>query len=195
MKEGTKTMVLKVLIGLAVLVGVLAFVVSTRPATFHLERSIAIAAPPERAFAQVVDFHQWATWSPWEKLDPNMTRTYAGAPSGKGAVYSWSGSGKAGEGRMTIEEAAAPSKIGIKLEFIKPFVATNRATFTFAPTPTATGTQVTWAMDGELNFMSKAFHMVMDMDKLVGADFEKGLAAMKTNAERAASPQAASAGN
>jgi hypothetical protein len=181
-------MVVKILVGLAVVVVALAVVIATRPDTFHVERSVDIAAPAERAYSQVADFHQWSTWSPWEKLDPDMKRTYSGAASGTGAQYAWTGNKQTGEGRMTILEASAPSRIAIKLEFIKPFAATNQATFTFAQT--ATGTKVTWAMDGTNNFMAKAFHMVMNMDKLVGGDFEKGLAAMKTNAERAA-PQVA----
>jgi hypothetical protein len=184
-------MIRKVLIGTSIVVAVLCIVIAVQPATFHVERSIAIAAPPERAFSQVVDFRQWAAWSPYEKLDPDMKKTYSGAPSGVGAIYAWAGNGKAGEGRMTIEESDSLSKIGIKLEFLKPFTATNRATFTFART--GSGTNVTWAMDGNNSFMSKAFHLVMDMDKLVGGDFERGLAAMKGNAERAAAPSGASA--
>lgn len=188
-------MMLKVLIGVVVVLAVLSVVIAMQPDTFRVERSVAIAASPERAYSQVVDFHQWSSWSPWEKVDPDMKRTYAGAPSGVGAVYSWAGNGKAGEGRMTIEEAAAPSKISIKLEFIKPFQATNLAAFVF--TPTAAGSTVTWSMDGKNNFFSKAFHLVMNMDKLVGGDFEKGLAAMKANAERASTSTqaAASTGN
>ncbi|HVW23831.1 MAG TPA: SRPBCC family protein [Polyangiaceae bacterium] len=175
-------MVVKVLAGLAVVVVALVVVIATRPDTFRVERSVEIAAPPERAYSQVIDFHRWATWSPWEKLDPDMKRTYSGAPSGPGAEYAWQGNGKTGEGRMTIQSATA-SRIDIKLEFLKPFAATNQAVFSF--TPTATGTKVTWSMDGKNNFLAKAFHLVMDMDKLVGGDFEKGLAAMKANAERA----------
>src|SRR5258708_27009562 len=98
-------MMLKVLIGVAVVLAVLVVVISMQADTFHLERSVAIAAPPERAYSQVVDFHQWSGWSPWEKVDPDLKRSYTGAPSGTGAVYSWAGGGKAGEGRMTIEQA------------------------------------------------------------------------------------------
>jgi hypothetical protein len=182
-------MVVKVLVGLAAVLGALAVFIATRPDAFHVERSIDIAAPPERAYSQVEDFHQWSTWSPWEKLDPEMKRSYSGAPSGTGAEYAWTGNKQTGEGRMTIVDATAPSRIAIKLEFIKPFAATNQATFVFAKT--AAATRVTWAMDGKNNFMAKAFHLVMDMDKLVGGDFEKGLTAMKANAERAAPPVAA----
>jgi hypothetical protein len=139
-----------------------------------------MAAPPENAFAQVNDFHAWPAWSPW------MKKTFEGAPSGVGAVYAWVGNKQVGEGKMTIEKSTPPSLIGIKLEFIKPFAATNQATFTF--TPSAGGTNVTWAMDGQNNFVGKAFSMFMDMDKMIGGDFEKGLASMKSLAESAPKP-------
>ena len=174
-------MVRKILIGIAALVVVLVLVVATRPSTFHIERSITIAAPPERPFAHVNDFHRWGAWSPWEKVDPQMKRTFSGAPEGAGAVYAWAGNNEIGEGRMTIEQSDMPSQVFIKLEFLKPFAATNTATFTFAPVPT--GTKVTWAMDGRNNFVAKALHLVMDMDKMIGGNFEQGLAALKTVAE------------
>jgi len=173
----------KILIGVAAVILLFVIVVATRPATFHVERSVTIAAPPEVAFAQVNDFHAWANWSPYEKLDPAMKRTFDGAPSGLGAVYAWAGNKEIGEGRMTIEKSESPSQIAIKLEFIKPFTATNTATFSFVPAPD--GTRVTWAMDGKNSFVAKAMHLVMDMDKLVGTDFERGLSAMKTVAEEA----------
>ena len=179
----------KILIGVAALVVLLVLVILTRPSTFHIERQITIAAPPENAFAQVNDFHAWSAWSPWEKLDPAMKRTFDGPPSGAGAQYAWSGNDQVGEGRMTIEKSEKPSQIGIKLEFLKPFAATNQTTFTFAPT--AGGSRVTWAMDGENGFMAKAMSIFMDMDKLVGGDFEKGLSGMKIAAESA--PKAAPA--
>jgi len=176
-------MLVKILIGAALVLVSLAVVVATRPATFHIERSLAMSAPPERAFAQVNDFHAWKAWSPWEGKDPAMQRTYSGAPAGAGAVYAWAGNKEVGEGRMTILSSEAPSRIAIKLEFLKPFVATNTASYSFVPAPG--GTRVTWAMDGDLNFFMKAFHLFVNMDKLVGADFEKGLAQMKTAAETA----------
>ncbi len=173
----------KIGIGVGAAVVVFVLVVATRPSAFHIERSITMAAPPEAAFAQVNDFHEWTKWSPYETVDPQMKRGYAGPTSGTGAVYTWSGDGKAGEGRMEIEKSDKPSLVAIKLDFTKPFTATNAATFTFVPV--AEGTKVTWAMDGQNNFVSKAFSLVMDMDKLVGTDFERGLAAMKANAESA----------
>ena len=176
-------MLKKALIGIAVFLAALALVIATRPSAFHIERSIAIAAPPETVYAEVNDFHAWPAWSPWEKLDPQMKKTFDGAASGAGAVYSWVGNDKVGEGRMTIEKSVRPSAIAIKLEFIKPFAATNEATFTFAPA--ADGTKATWAMDGENNFGMKAASLFMNMDKLVGGDLERGLAALKTVAESA----------
>src|SRR5262249_7146798 len=136
--------------------------------------------------AQVNDFHAWPAWSPWEKLDPQMKKTFEGPASGVGAKYAWTGNDKVGEGRMTIEKSEKPSTVGIKLEFLKPFEATNATTFTFAPT--AKGSKVTWAMDGENNFMAKAASLFMDMDKMIGGDFERGLTAMKTAAESAPKP-------
>ncbi len=147
-------MIKKILLGLLVIIVLLVIFIATRPATFHLERSTTIAAPPERVFEQVNDFHSWPGWSPWEKLDPRMKKEFAGSSSGTGSVYSWSGNDKVGEGRMTIERSERPSQVVIKLEFIKPWIATNTTTFTFAPV--SEGTKVTWAMDGNNNFMAKA---------------------------------------
>jgi hypothetical protein len=178
-------MLKKILIGIGVALALLVVVILMQPATFHVERSVDMAASPEAAFAQVNDFHAWRGWSPWEKLDPSLKRAYDGAPSGVGAKYAWVGNKQVGEGRMTIEKSD-PSAVVIKLEFLKPFAASNTATFTFAKTPT--GNKTTWAMDGNNNFISKAFHLVMDMDKMIGPDFERGLSAMKTAAET--TPQA-----
>jgi hypothetical protein len=165
----------------AVLLGVVGFV-ATRPATFRIERSLLMTAPPAAVFNQVNDFHRWDEWSPWAKIDPSMAQTYEGEPSGKGAIYTWNSKDpKAGQGRMEIMESIPNTSIIIKLQFIKPFAATNTAEFAF--TPSGTGTNVLWAMYGDRNFMSKAFSLVMDMDKLVGGDFEKGLAAMSVAAE------------
>jgi hypothetical protein len=182
-------MLKKILLALAATIVVLSIVVALQPATFHIERSATIAAPPALPHALVNDFHAWTGWSPWEKLDPAMNRSYEGSPAGVGAKYAWSGNDDVGEGRMTIEQST-PRQISIRLEFIKPFAATNRATFAFTPVPE--GTKVTWAMDGDKNFASKAFGLVMDMDEMIGADFERGLASMKAVAE-SARPQNAEA--
>lgn len=169
-------MLKKVLIGLVVVVGILVIVIATRPATFHIERSQSIAAPAQVVFPLVNDFRDWPAWSPWEKLDPNLKRMHSGAPLGEGAMYAWSGNDQVGEGKMTIVESKPNRLIGIKLEFIKPWTATNKTTFTFSGSGDTT--KVTWAMDGENNFMAKAFSMFMDMDSMVGKDFEKGLSSL-----------------
>jgi hypothetical protein len=174
-------MVKKILIGVVVVILGFVLVVATRPAEFRIARSITIDAPPDVAFALVDDFHEWQKWSPYEKIDPAMKKTFTGAARGQGAAYAWAGSDKVGEGRMTIEQSRAASLISIKLEFVKPFTATNTATFTFSGGPRTT--EVTWAMDGKNNFVAKAACMFMDMDKLVGADFERGLSALKSQAE------------
>lgn len=167
---------------LVIVLAVLAFIV-TRPAKFRVERSTIVSAPPGEIFSLVNDFHQWNRWSPWEKLDPNLQRSFTGASSGAGAGYGWVGNRRVGEGRMTIVQADPPSRIDIKLEFIKPFAATNTTIFTLAPVDA--GTRVTWAMEGEnTSFMSKAFAAFGNMDKFIGKDFEKGLANMKAEAEK-----------
>ena len=153
-----------------------------QPNEFRVERSIVVDAPPSEVFAQVNDFHNWNAWSPWGKLDPSMTQTYEGATEGEGAIYLWSGNDDVGEGRMTILESKPDNLVKIELEFIKPWEATNTAEFTFEPE--AGQTQVTWAMYGENGFMAKAFQMFMDMDSMVGPDFEKGLADMKAIVEK-----------
>lgn len=175
-------MLKKIVIGLGAAVALLIFVILLQPSRFRIERSIEMAAPPEAAFAQVNTFHAWSKWSPWEKLDPNLKRTFDGPAAGAGAKYAWAGNRDVGEGRMTIEKSNAPSELRIKLEFLKPFSATNTAVFTFAET--AGGNKTTWAMEGENNFIAKAMHLVMDMDALLGPDFEKGLAAMRDAAEQ-----------
>ena len=171
----------KILIGLAVALAGLAGVISTRPSTFTVQRSATIQAPPDIAFALVNDFHRWGEWSPWDKRDPNMKRAFEGASAGAGAKYGWTGNDDVGEGRMTIEESKANELVHIKLEFLKPWEATNTTLFTFKPE--GEGTTVTWKMEGNNTFMGKAFSMVMDMDGMIGKDFEEGLANMNTAAQ------------
>jgi hypothetical protein len=156
-------------------VGLFALYVATRPGAFRIERSLTIPAGPEALHALINDFHAWSRWSPWEKLDPGMTRAFEGPTSGVGAVYRWSGK-KSGTGAMTIT-ASAPTRVEIALEFIKPFPAQNTAIFTL--TPDGEGTRVTWAMEGHRTFGFKAFGVFVNMDDLVGKDFASGLAAMK----------------
>lgn len=170
----------KIAIGLAAALLLLLGVIATRPNTFTLSRTATVPGTPDIAFALVNDFHRWGEWSPWDKLDPNMKRVYGGAESGTGATYAWAGNSEAGEGRMTIEESKANESVRIKLEFLKPFAATNLTTFTFKPAQD--GVEVTWSMSGDNNFISKAFSLFFDMDSMVGKDFEKGLASMQTAA-------------
>jgi len=175
------TVVLIVAAVLVAIVVVFVVIVAMRPSEFRTERSATMSAPVADVFAQVNDFHNWDAWSPWAKIDPTMKQTYEGAPAGTGAIYSWVGNNKVGEGRMTLTESRPNDRITIKLEFMKPFKATNTAEFTFKPD--ANQTAVTWSMSGNKNFMLKAFGVFMDMDKMVGGDFEKGLASMKSVVE------------
>jgi hypothetical protein len=170
-------MIWYILIGIAVVIAAFVAFVATRPGDFCVTRSATMSAPSTAAFAQVNDFHNWDAWSPWAKLDPTMKQTYEGAPNGTGAIYSWNGNNKVGEGRMTILESRPSDFIRIKLEFMRPFKATNTADFTFKPENNKT--LVTWSMLGKSNFMLKAMKLFMNMDKMVGGDFEKGLAAMR----------------
>jgi hypothetical protein len=175
-------MLKKILFGLAAIIAVFLAIVALQPAEFRVERSTVINAPVAVVFANVNDLRKWEAWSPWAKMDPGMKQTYEGAAAGVGAVTNWSGNDEVGEGRMTIVESRRNELIQIKLEFLKPFAATNITLFTFKPESDWT-TTVTWAMTGENNFFFKALCLFMDMDKMVGGDFEKGLAALKSLAE------------
>lgn len=174
-------MLKKIVLVLGAVVIVLVAVVATRPDTFHVERSAQVAAPPGAVFALVNDFHQWGQWSPWDKFDPAMKKTYSGAAAGSGAVYEWAGNKQVGRGRMTILDSRPGEQVTIKLEFIEPFPATHQAAFTFAQE--GGGTRVTWSMDGRNNFFLKAMSLAGGMDKMIGGDFERGLAAMRSAAE------------
>jgi uncharacterized protein YndB with AHSA1/START domain len=171
-------MLKKIALALVLILVVLAGYVATRPADFRIVRSRTVAAPPEVVHAYVNDFHKWPEWSPWEKLDPAMKREFSGAPAGTGAAYRWSGNNDVGEGHMTITDSRPAQSVTVRLEFLKPFAATSTAQFDFAPS--GPGTNVTWAMNGHNNFLAKAFSAFMDVDKMVGADFEKGLASLDT---------------
>ena len=176
-------MIWKILIALVVIVVGLVGVITLQPARYRVSRSTTIAAPAPVVFAQVNDFHKWSAWSPWEKIDPAMKRTYEGPPAGVGASYAWVGSREVGEGRMTIVESRPSDLIQVKLEFVKPFAGTSVAEFSFKPD--GERTLVTWSMTGDKNFIAKAIHLVMNMDRMIGDQFDKGLAAMKTVAEAA----------
>jgi hypothetical protein len=174
-------MLKKILLGLVVVLVAFCGFVATRPAAFVVQRTATLKASPDIAFAAVNDFHRWNEWSPWDKRDPQQKTTFEGAASGPGANYAWAGNDEVGEGRMTIEESKANELVRIKLEFLKPFKTTNTTTFSF--TPAAEGVSVTWKMEGENNFMGKAFSLFMDMDAMVGKDFDQGLASLGKVAE------------
>jgi Polyketide cyclase / dehydrase and lipid transport len=164
-----------------VLVAAVLVVAAMRPNDFSVQRSATINAPPEKIQPMLVDFRQWPAWSPWEKLDPEMKRTLAGPASGPGASYAWQGSGKVGAGRMQIKDAA-PSKVTIQFDFLKPFEAHNTAEFALVPRGDAT--EVTWLMRGPAPFVSKLMGVFVDMDTMIGKDFEAGLANLKAAAEK-----------
>jgi uncharacterized protein YndB with AHSA1/START domain len=187
--HGGSEMLKRVALILAALVVVFLAVAATRPDSFRIERSAFIAAPPGVVFSLVNDFHQWAAWSPWEKLDPNMKKTYEGAPAGVGAGYYWLGNDQVGEGRMTITASRPDEQVSIQLVFMKPWQAKNTSTFTMAPQ--GDGTRITWAMEGTNNFMAKAFSLFVNMDSMVGKDFERGLDNMKEPAVNEAHKRAA----
>jgi hypothetical protein len=180
-------MVKKILIGAAVVVLALIGIVAMQPSEFRVTRSAHVEAPAKTVFAQVNTLRNWDAWSPWAKLDPNAKNTFEGPESGPGAGFAWSGNDDVGEGRMLIYESNPPTLIRIKLDFVRPMEDTCTTVFTFSE---ADGeTDVTWSMSGEQSFVEKAVCMFMDMDKMVGADFEKGLAQLKAVAE-AAPPEA-----
>ena len=177
-------MLMKILVVVAVILLGFLGVVAMRPAEYRVARTVIISAPAPAVFAQVNDFHKWEAWNPWAKLDPAMKQTYEGAPTGTGAIYTWTGNKQVGEGRMTLTESRPNELIRIKLDFIRPFESTCTAEFHFKPEGDQTA--VTWSMFGENDFLAKAFCLFMNMDKTVGGDFEKGLAQMKAVTEAAA---------
>ena len=181
---GRFLVVKRIFIGFASVVVVLAAVAALQPGEFRVARSATISGPPAEVFAQVNDFHNWEAWSPWAKLDPACKNAFEGPRNGTGAVFTWSGNDRVGEGRMTIIESRPHERIRIKLEFKKPFESTCTAEFTFKPEGKQTA--VAWSMSGENTFVSKAFHLFVDMDKMVGGDFEKGLAQLNAVAEATA---------
>lgn len=148
--------------------------------SFEVSRSTSIDAPPERIHGLVNDFREWRKWSPWEDLDPNLERTYGGADAGVGATYAWKGNRKAGQGAMEIT-GSTPRQVDVALSFVKPFKAENDVAFTI--TPAGDGSEVTWTMTGEQKGLAALFGRIYSMDRLVGKDFEKGLARLKAAAE------------
>jgi uncharacterized protein YndB with AHSA1/START domain len=148
---------------------------------FEVKREADIAAPAQKVFDLIADFHRWTEWSPWEALDPGLQRTYSGAESGVGAIYEWSGNRKAGQGRMEITAADSPSRVVIALQFLKPFKSSS--TTTFDVTGSGSGTHVMWRMVGPKTFLTRVMGIFSSMDKMVGRDFEKGLAQLSTAAQ------------
>jgi uncharacterized protein YndB with AHSA1/START domain len=166
---------------LALLIAAVLIYAATKPDSFRIERSATIKASPEKISAYLNDFKQWAAWSPWEEKDLAMKRTFSGAASGKGAVYGWEGNKNVGTGRMEILDVQ-PQKVTIKLDFLAPFEAHNTTEYTLEPQ--GDSTKLTWAMFGPSNYMSKVMNVFMSMDKMVGPDFEAGLAKLKAAAEK-----------
>jgi hypothetical protein len=165
-----------ILIALAVIVVLFVVVVATRPAAFRVTRTGRINAPAEVVFANVNTLRNWEAWSPWAKVDPNAKSTFSGPDSGTGSSMAWSGNNKVGEGRMTITDNRPNEVIHLKLEFLRPMKATHMAEFLFKSD--GNQTTVTWSMSGKNNFMGKAFSLFVDCDKMIGRDFEKGLASL-----------------
>lgn len=161
--------------------GVLLFA-ATKPDVFQVQRNVSIKAPPEKVYALINDFKQWGAWSPWEKKDPGMKRTFGAITAGKGATYAWDGNKDVGKGSMEIVEAAPSSKIRLRLDFETPFEAHNSVTFTLEPRDG--GTQVNWLMEGPVPYFAKIIHVFINMDRMVGGDFETGLASLKALAEK-----------
>ena len=175
--------VLAILAALVVVVvaGILIYA-ATKPDSFSVQRSATIKAPPDKIFAFVANLRGWSAWSPYEKKDPNMKRTFSGAESGKGAVYEWDGNKDVGQGRMEIIDVTTPSKVTIKLDFLKPFEGHNTAEFTMVPT--GDNTTVTWAMYGPSPYVAKIMGTLFNLDRMIGNDFEAGLASLKSVAEK-----------
>ena len=167
---------------LAIVIAAVLIMAAAKPDTFRVERSAIVNAPADRVFPLIADFREWLKWSPWEGRDPALKRTYSGADRGKGAVYAWDGNKNVGSGRMEILEVTSPSNIVIKLDFLKPFEAHNTAEFTMQPQGGATN--IVWVMHGPAPFMSKVMQVFMNFDRMIGKDFEMGLANLKTISEK-----------
>ena len=183
-------MLKKILVVLAVVVaGFFAFA-AAQPSLYRVQRSTKIEAPAPLVFAQLSDFKAWGAWSPWEGKDPGMKKTYQGTPATVGASYAWQGNEQVGEGKMTVTDISAPTELKLRLEFIKPFAAVASTQFIVAPEPGG-GVTATWSMDGTNNLMAKVFGLFMNMDKMIGGDFEKGFAKLKQISEAEAQKQAA----
>jgi uncharacterized protein YndB with AHSA1/START domain len=175
-------MVKKIVIAIVVLIAVILIFAATKPDTFNVQRAASIKAPPEKIFAVLNDFQKWSSWSPWEKKDPAMKRTFSAATSGKGAKYAWEGNKEVGKGSMEIAESLPPSRLSIKLDFIEPFEGHNIVEFKLEPK--GDSTNVSWTMHGPMPFISKVISVFCSMDSMIGKDFEAGLANLKAVAEK-----------
>lgn len=171
---------------LAIAIAIVLILAASKPATLRVQRATTVKAPPQEIFPLINDFHQWGAWSPYEHKDPAMQRTYSGQASGRGAVYAWQGNKNVGSGRMEILEASAPSKIVIKLDFFTPFEGHNTAEFSILPQGDSTNpmTNVTWLMHGPAPLMSRVMQVFINMDNMIGKDFEAGLANLKRLTEK-----------
>ena len=176
-------MLIKILFVVAAVVVVLAVTIATRPSAFRIQRSVIISAPARVVFAHLEDFHRWSEWSPYEKLDPAAQKSYSGPATGPGSAFHYVGK-KLGEGRMTVTGVRPNELVAVRAEFIKPFAATNQIEFTLTPAPAARGVRVTWAMSGNNNFVFKAFGLVVNIDRMLGKEFESGLADLKRVSEQ-----------
>ncbi len=175
-------MLIKILLGLLAIFVIFLIVAAMQPADFRITRSATIAAPASAVFAQINDFHKWNDWSPWAKMDPNAKNTFEGPESGVGAGFSWEGNNEVGAGRMTITDVKPNELVQLRLEFTKPFAATNTTVFSLKPQ--GNGTEVTWTMSGTNGFMGKAMGLIMNCDKMVGGQFEKGFDNLKKVVEK-----------
>ena len=174
---------LKIVLAVVVLALAAVLVIAAfKPDTFQVQRRALIKAPPEKIYPLLSDFQRWGAWSPWEKKDPGMKRSFGGPKEGKGASYAWDGDKNVGQGRMEIVEATPPSKVALKLDFVKPFEAHNTVRFDLVPKGELT--EVVWDMQGPVPYLGKIVHVFVNMDRMVGADFESGLANLKSIAEK-----------
>ena len=177
-------MLVKIFGGLAALLIVLAIVIAMQPEDFRVSRSAIMNATPDAVFTQINDFRKWEAWSPWAKVDPNAVMTYEGPEAGAGAIAKWAGNNEVGEGVMIITDSRPGELVAIRLDFIKPFTSTSSTEFTLKPATDGAGTEVTWSMYGKNNFLSKAISLVMDCEKMVGEQYDKGLANLKALVEQ-----------
>jgi hypothetical protein len=163
-------------------IGIVLILAAMKPDQFRIQRSAAIKAPPDKIFALINDYKSWTAWSPYETKDPDMKRTYGPVTSGKGATYAWDGDSNVGAGNMVITDTQAPSKVALDLNMTKPMTAHNKIEFNLVPAGDTT--TVTWAMRGDTPYWAKVIHVFFNMDKMVGGDFEAGLAKLKSAAEK-----------